>query len=114
MDILPPQLHIHFELLLRAGLLPIITVAEPGDQGAAITGMQGMGVNAPIAAAVAAATVGLAIERHMPKGGMLTIGIWSMMAAAGMPSLKVRLSGGTTSVLGARPCEHISVAPIVT
>ena len=38
-------------------------------QGAAQTGVHGMGVNAPRAAAVAAATAGLAILEHMPKVG---------------------------------------------
>ena len=113
-EILPPQLQMHFAVLFKAGLLPICNVAHPGDQGAAMTGIQGIGVSTPIAAAVAAATVGFAGERHMPKGGILTMGIWSMMVAAGKPSASVLFSGGTTSVLGARPCEHISVAPIVT
>lgn len=65
---MPPQVHISFELLLSAGIPAIITVGEPGIHGAAVTGMQGMGVSTPIAAAVAAATVGFAGEVHMAKG----------------------------------------------
>ena len=41
--ITPPQLHMHFETLSSAGILPIMTVGAPGTQGAGVTGMQGMG-----------------------------------------------------------------------
>jgi hypothetical protein len=50
-------------------------VAEPGDQGAAVAGMQGCGVKVPEAAAVAAATIGLAGLWHMPKGAMFISGM---------------------------------------
>jgi hypothetical protein len=52
----------HFDVLFKAGMLATSTVGEPGAQGAAVTGTQGIGVKAPKAAAVAAATVGLAID----------------------------------------------------
>src|SRR5579859_158560 len=100
------------EVLLRAGMPPIITVGEPGTQGA-VTGMQGMGVSTPRAAAVAAATVGLAIDMHMPNGGMFTMGLKSMMVAAGAPAM-VLLVGRTLSVEGAMPNGHIIMAPVVT
>lgn len=45
-----------------------------------ITGTHGIGVNTPMAAEVADATVGLAIERHMPKVGMLA-GVKSIVVA---------------------------------
>lgn len=83
--ITPPQEHINLELLLRAGMLPIRTVGDPGAHGAAVTGTQGMGVRTPNAAAVAAATVGLEGELHMPNGGMLEMGMLSMMVAASGP-----------------------------
>ena len=54
--------------LFNAGLWLIMTVGEPGIQGAAVTGMHGCGVRTPIAAAVAAATCGLLGVLHMPKG----------------------------------------------
>lgn len=73
--ITPPQLHMHLETLSSAGLLAIRTVGAPTTQGAAVAGIQGMGVNTPRAAAVAAATVGLAGELHMPNGMMLTKGL---------------------------------------
>ncbi|MNN95372.1 hypothetical protein D3C81_2141630 [compost metagenome] len=57
-------------------MLPSSTVgAPPGIHGAAVAGMQGMGVSTPMAAAVAAATVGLARLWHMPKVGMFTSGM---------------------------------------
>jgi hypothetical protein len=75
----------HLEVLFRAGMLPSSIVGEPGTQGAAITGTQGMGVSTPRAAAVAAATVGFVKDWHMPNGGMFAIGLLSMIVAAGGP-----------------------------
>ena len=107
---MPPQLHMHFDVLFRAGILPISTVGEPGAHGAGVTGMQGIGVSVPSAAAVADATVGLASDWHMPKGMMLTIGLWSMMLATGIVTI-VRFAGSTINVLGVVPNEHWSMAP---
>lgn len=59
-EITPPNEHISLDELFSAGMLAIITVAHPGAQGAAIIGVQGIGVSTPRAAAVAAATAGLA------------------------------------------------------
>lgn len=64
----------HFEVLSSAGMFPIITVGAPGAHGAGITGMHGTGVRTPKAAVVAAATAGLAMDMHIPKGGMFTMG----------------------------------------
>ncbi len=75
MDITPAQLHIHFELLFNNGILPNNIVGAPGAHGEEVAGIHGMGVNTPIAAEVADATVGLASEVHMPNGIMLTIGL---------------------------------------
>lgn len=58
----------------------------PGTQGPAGTGTHGMGVSTPRAAAVAAATAGLASEVQAPNGQTLTIGAWSMMFPAGAPA----------------------------
>ncbi len=73
-EMTPPQVHMHLDVLVRAGILPISTIGEPGTQGAGVTGTHGIGVNTPHAAAVALATVGLLGLWHMPKGGMFTIG----------------------------------------
>jgi hypothetical protein len=63
------------ELLFSAGMPPTNTVGAPGDQGEAVAGMQGCGVKTPEAAAVAAATMGLAGLWHRPKGAMFIIGM---------------------------------------
>ena len=101
----PPQLHMHLEVLSSAGMFPMSTLGQPGAQGAAVAGMHGMGVSTPIAAAVAAATIGLAMDWHMPKGGMFTIGLLSMMLAAGVVASTL-LAGSTTNVEGATPKLH--------
>jgi hypothetical protein len=92
---------------------PIMVVAAPGVHGVVVTGMQGIGVNTPRAAAVADATVGLAIDMHIPNGGMFVIGIKSMMFAAGAVALTL-FTGSTLSAEGAIPNEHIMTAPEVT
>jgi hypothetical protein len=51
---------------------------------------------------------------HMPNGGMFTIGTMSAIAAAGRPSIVTLLIGRMFSVVGARPKEHCSKAPVVT
>jgi hypothetical protein len=97
------QVHV----LFSAGMLPIMVVAAPGVHGEVVTGMQGMGVSTPRAA------VGLAIDMHIPKGGILVIGIKSMMLAAGAVAL-TRFTGNTLSAEGAIPKVHIITAPEVT
>ena len=101
----PPQLQISLELLFRAGWPPMRTVGWPGVQGATVAGMQGMGVKTPRAAAVAAATVGLAGEEHIPKLARLRKGLLSMMLAAGVPA-RTLAAGSTVSGQGARPKLH--------
>jgi hypothetical protein len=64
----------HVEVLFKAGILAMRTVGEPGVHGATTTGMHGMGVNTPNAAAVAAATVGFVGLIHAPKGMIFTMG----------------------------------------
>jgi hypothetical protein len=101
------------QVLFSAGMLPIMVVAAPGVHGEVVTGMQGMGVNTPRAAAVAEATVGLAMDMHIPKGGMLVIGMKSMMLAAGAVAFTL-FTGNTLSADGAIPKVHIITAPEVT
>jgi hypothetical protein len=111
--ITPPQLQLQVELFCRAGMPRTVTVGEPGAQGAAVTGTQGIGVNTPSAAAVAAATVGLAIELHIPNGGMLAMGLLSMMLAAGFTS-PVTVGTATIRLDGATPKLHVIIALIAT
>jgi len=107
---IPPQLQISFEELLSAGLLAIRTVGDPGAQGALVTGMQGIGVSTPSAAAVAEATVGFARDWHMPKGIIFFNGILSIMVASGM-AVTALFSGVTINAEGAIPKEHWHIAP---
>lgn len=59
--ITPAQVHIRVLLASMAGMLPSSKVGgPPGIQGVAVAGIHGIGVSTPNAAAVAAATVGLA------------------------------------------------------
>ena len=112
-EITPPQLQLHMEELFNAGWPPSITVAAPGAQGATVTGIQGIGVKTPKAAAVAEATVGFEGDMHMPNGGMFTVGLLSMMLAAGAP-IMVLLAGSTLSALGAAPKVQAIMQPEVT
>ena len=112
--ITPAQEHIKVCVLSRQGMFPNTTLGVPVIQGAGVTGIQGIGVSTPWAAVVAAATAGLVGVVHMPKGMMFTIGIWSLILAAGWLLVRVLLIGKTTSVLGANPMEHFRVAPLQT
>jgi len=79
-----------------------------------IAGTHGIGVSTPIAAAVAEATVGLAIDWHMPKVGMFIPGAISITVAISI-FIHLGLKGTvTTSEVGAIPKLHWSIAPIVT
>lgn len=111
---MPPQAHMHFEVLLSAGMFPTFTVGEPGAHGATVFGMHGIGVNTPRAAAVADATAGLAIDMHMPNGAMFTMGLLSMTFALGGPAQLVLLTGRTVNVPGAIPNEQSNAAPELT
>jgi hypothetical protein len=105
MLITPPHMHMHLEVTLRAGTPPILTVGEPGAQGAVITGTQGTGVSTPEAAVVAVATAGLVGVMHIPNVGIFTKGAKSMIVAAGGPAaitgfgvaFRVLMPGGTAS-----------------
>ena len=100
-----------------SSLLPTLRISlasgEPGTHGAMVMGMQGMGVNTPSAAAVAAITIGLAMDWHMPKGMMFNIGLLSMMLASGTLVI-TKLVGNTIRVPGATPKLHLSMAPMQT
>ena len=74
-------------------------------------GMHGMGVSTPMAADVAAATCGLAIDWHMPKGIMLTMGLLSMIFPTAIFINFGRIGSNTENVDGAIPKLHCSNAP---
>jgi hypothetical protein len=73
-----------------------------------------MGVNTPIAAEVAATTVGFAMDWHIPNGMIFIIGLLSMMFAAGWPPIITLLSGNTIKEDGAKPKLHFNIAPLQT
>ena len=75
MEITPPHIQLHVQLLSNAGILAIMVLDAPGVHGATVAGTQGIGVNTPNAAAVAAATSGFEGDEHIPKVGMLTRGL---------------------------------------
>jgi hypothetical protein len=106
-------MHISFEELLSAGILPSNTLGEPGNQGTKVMGTQGMGVKAPMAAMVATMTMGFMIDWHMPNGMTLTMGLLSMMLASGI-LVKTLLIGMTIKAPGATPNGHFSSAPMQT
>src|ERR1043166_6840715 len=103
----------HLQPSCRAGLPPTTMVAEPGAQGAGMTGTHGCGVRTPEAAAVAAATAGFEALEHIPKGGMFLMGMLSRIVAPGVPASNW-FSGVTTRALGAAPKLHVIIAPAVT
>ena len=72
-----------------------------------------MGVSTPMAAAVAAATAGLAMLWHIPKGVIFTKGTLSAMVARGIADM-VFAVGNTFSMDGAMPKLQDMDAPPVT
>ncbi len=111
-EIIPPHAQLALHASLSAGILRTMTVGEPGAHGAGMTGMHGIGVSTPNAAAVAAATCGLDGLLQTPNGGMFTIGLLSMMLPAGLNSPLTFPT--TTNVDGAIPNVHDIEALIVT
>jgi hypothetical protein len=88
---------------------------EGGAQGDTIVGMHAPGVFTPIAAAVAAITVGLSGALHITKDGMFNIGTISVISAAGI-ELKCNVLPGSGKVMngmGTVPIEQVNRQPIV-
>lgn len=102
-----------FDVLFKAGLFPMRTVGDPGAQGAGITGIQGIGVSTPRAAAVAAATCGFSMELHMPKGIIFFMGMLSITVAMGAAATTL-FSGVTMKAEGAKPKLQAHIAPMHT
>jgi hypothetical protein len=104
------------EVLFSAGMLPSITVGAPVIQGAGVSGVHGTGVGTPNAAAVADTKAGLVGDMHIPNGRMLTMGLLSMIFAAGWLLVIIRFCGNTTSVLipGGTANMHFNTAPLQT
>jgi|GEM_PF-926904 len=81
MDMIPNHEQLHLEVLLSAGDFLKVTVGDPGVHGV-VTGIHGVGVNTPLAAAVAEAVVGFVSDEHIPNVGILVTGIASRILAA--------------------------------
>lgn len=114
MVISPPHMHRFVLMLSSAGMPPINTLIAPTFQGDVTTGMHGCGVNTPIAAAVAAATIGLLGVMHIPNGMMFFMGMKSMILAAGcMPDI-TRFSGVIINTEGATPKTQAKLAKLTT
>ena len=107
-------MHIRLHPLCRAGIFPIIVFVAPGAQGATVAGIQGIGVRTPIAAAVAAETVGFAKLLHIANPEILANGLLSIMVPAGGPPAKVVADPVAINAPGAIPKVHKSVAPVDT
>jgi hypothetical protein len=112
--ICPDHAHVHFDVEVKALCPAISAPLAPGDHGPVTKGMHGIGVSAPMAAAVAAATCGFACVLHIPKGEIFTIGRLSATVAAGTRPAFARLIGSTVSWPGASPSLHLSRAPFAT
>ena len=103
----------HLLLSVKAGMFITFTIVLPGAHGATITGTHGIGVSTPMAADVAEATVGLAIDRHIPKVGILA-GVKSIGVANNIVIHFGRSGTVTINEQGVIPWLHWSIAPIVT
>jgi hypothetical protein len=101
-------------LSTKAGIFFTSTVGFPGIHGATVLGMHGIGVNTPLAEAVAEATVGFAKDWHIPKVAIFTIGLKSIIFAIGTPAQLIILSGNTVKEPGAIPKVHFNKAPLTT
>lgn len=113
-EICPPHMHTLQLERINAGCPCTNTWGLPGIQGEVMAGMHGIGVNTPIAAEVAAATVGLDRVLHMPKGMMFTMGAKSMIFPLGtLLSISVR-PGLAINDEGAMPKVHVMIAPVTT
>jgi len=91
-----------------------ILAFPPGVHGATKTGMQGIGVKVPIAAAVAEATCGLDIDLHIPKEAIFSIGVKSIIFPICIFPMVGRKGSIITKLVGEAPKEHSNVAPLHT
>ena len=81
-----------------------------GAQGATVAGTHALGVSTPNAAAVAAATAGLAGLEHIPK----VVHLLSIIVAAGIPPIITVCCEETGSTIGTVPNEQVQTAVLTT
>jgi len=113
-SITPAHKHISLQFFVTPGWLATVTIILPGIQGDGVLGIHGIGVSAPIAAAVAEATTGLASDWHKPNGRIFTMGLLSIILACGMLLFITRFTGNTINEDGASPMLHFKIAPLHT
>jgi hypothetical protein len=113
--IIPAQVHRHLLSTVASGISLAFIKAEGGAQGAGMTGTQGIGVNTPSAAAVAATTSGFVGLLHIANGSTFTRGIISMIVAVAKASFTTGFPGISvaTNRLGAAPKLQVSAHPVV-
>ena len=99
-------------MALTAGSPARFTVVLVPDHGGMNTGMQGIGVSTPIAADVAAATVGFVCDVHMPKVGN-TAGVALDSFNDGVADVMTAGNPMATGQ-GASPLSHMQVEPLLT
>lgn len=114
MEIFPPHAHINVLPLFSAGRLPTKTLGVGLSHDPAGTGMHGIGVRTPKAAAVAAETMGLAKLLHMPKGGIFAMGVMSVSPPTGWPPMTTFGIGKAVKGTGISPKGHCIIAPVQT
>jgi hypothetical protein len=113
MVIAPAKLQLRMQGAVRRGIPPKTAVGDPGDQGPAGVGVQGMGVKAPMAAAVAPATAGLARLSQTPKGRTFKNGVMFIMVPICVPPDAMG-EGRNIREAGAAPMEQADMAPDTT
>ena len=74
-SMMPAQMQFNFDVSFSAGMFANRTVGDPGTHGAGVAGTHGIGVRTPIAAAVAAATIGVDGDWHIPNGITFSMGM---------------------------------------
>ena len=111
MLITPAHIHMALQLLSNVGNPPVNTAVLPVIQGVTVMGMQGIGVRTPSAAAVAAATMGLAMLEHIPKVGISAMGVKFIIVPTWVIAVTMAM-GVAFSVAGAAPKVQLIIAPV--
>ena len=109
----PAKLQFRIQGSVSSGIPPKTAVGDPGAQGPAGVGVQGMGVRTPIAAAVAPATAGLARLSQTPKGRTFKKGVIFMIVPICVPPNTMG-EGRNIREAGAAPMEQADMAPDTT
>lgn len=110
--IVPPNEHFKLLMAFTAGKPERFTVVLVPDHGGMNWGKHGIGVSVPIAADVAAETVGFAVDVHIPKVGKTEKVALESFKAGAFDVMIVGRPIATTQ--GASPLSHMHVEPELT